>query len=307
MRAEKPEGRRSVSDRKSVLLTGGTGFIGRNLQELLGSRYNLAAPTRQELDLSDDAAVSSYLRAHPADVVIHAATTPGHRNARPMPDLAHANIRMFMNLARNADRFKKLIFLGSGAEYDQRYFKSAMPEEYFGEHVPVDKPGFAGYAISRYIERTPSMTDLRLFGVFGKYEDYEIRFISNAICKAIAGLPITLRRNRQFHYLWVEDLVPVLVHFIEKPAAHPSYNLVPDEPVDLLSLAELVRDISRNPVEIKVTEPGMGDPYTGSNARLRGVMPDLKFTPIREAVTRLHQWYGDHPDRIRSEALLVDK
>ena len=52
--------------------------------------------------------------------------------------------------------------------------------------------------------------ELRLFGVFGRHEDYAIRFISNAICKTLFDLPITLRQNRTFSYLYVDDLGPIV-------------------------------------------------------------------------------------------------
>ena len=38
--------------------------------------------------------------------------------------------------------------------------------------------------------------ELRPFGVYGPGEDYAIRFISNACCKALLGMPVTLRRDR---------------------------------------------------------------------------------------------------------------
>ena len=36
---------------KNVLLTGGTGFIGRNIKEYLKNKCNLYIPTREELNL----------------------------------------------------------------------------------------------------------------------------------------------------------------------------------------------------------------------------------------------------------------
>ena len=42
-----------MTEKKRVLFTGGTGFIGRNLLPLLRERYKVEAHTRQELDLKD--------------------------------------------------------------------------------------------------------------------------------------------------------------------------------------------------------------------------------------------------------------
>ena len=44
---------------KKVLLTGVTGFIGRNVLEFLGSKYNFLAPAKEELDLRNENEVLS--------------------------------------------------------------------------------------------------------------------------------------------------------------------------------------------------------------------------------------------------------
>ena len=71
-----------------------------------------------------------------------------------------------------------------------------------------------------------------------------IRFISNIICKAIFDLPLTIKQNRKFDYIYVEDLMPILDYFIDKTAQYKEYNITPDESTELYSLAEKVRMIS---------------------------------------------------------------
>lgn len=291
----------------SILITGGSGFIGRNLVESLGGRYSVLAPTRQEMNLLEPDSVASYLTAHPVDVLIHSATTPGHRNAKPAPVLEN-NLRMFFNLLSNRRRFGKFINLGSGSEYDMRHYKPRMDESYFGAHIPDDPSGFSKFITSRFLEQDPSAVNLRLFGVYGKYEDYQIRFISNAICKALSGRPITIKQNRRFDYVFVDDLGPILTRFIEAAFPEKSYNVTTDEPIELRTLAEIVRETIGVPsLEIRIAEPGMGTEYTGSNTRLKRDLPGLTFTPPRQAVARLAEWYRSNRQVIREEALLVDK
>lgn len=290
-----------------ILVTGGTGFIGRNLIEKLSGSYTVLAPTRQQLDLSDSDAVRSYLEKHGVDAVIHSATTPGHRNAPAVADLASKNIRMFLNFARNRHLFGKMLYLGSGATYDMRYCVPRMPETYFDTYVPVDSHGFSKYVIASLIEGYDNIVELRLFGIFGKYEDYAIRFISNAICKCLFDLPITIKQNRRFDYLYIEDLVPVLEYFLRHEADHKVYNVTPDQTVELKWLAELIRGYSGKNMDIEIVEPGTGLEYSGDNSRLRQQMPSLRFTPITESVRALFEWYVHHRHLVKKELLLVDK
>jgi GDP-L-fucose synthase len=290
-----------------ILLTGAGGFIGKNICEAFAGRHTLIAPTRQQLDLTDSAAVAAFFARTSIDLVIHSAVKPGHRNAADPSRQLYANTRMFFNLMRHADAFGKMIFLGSGAVYDTRNPLAKVREDYFDTHVPVDEHGFSKYIIAKYAEKADNIVKLRLFGIFGRYEDYAIRFISNAICKAICGLPITLRQNRRFDYLYVDDLMPVLTHFIDHKAAHASYNVTPDESVELLAVAELVRARSGKDIPIIVAEPGLGPEYSGDNSRLRTEIPDLAFTPLAAAINQLYDWYEKNRAGIDRNKLLVDK
>lgn len=47
---------------KTILLTGGNGFIGRNIREsFLMEKYNILFPSSRELNLSDENSVDDYL------------------------------------------------------------------------------------------------------------------------------------------------------------------------------------------------------------------------------------------------------
>ena len=291
----------------AVLITGGSGFIGRNLVEHYTATREVFAPRHAQLDLLDEDAVRAYLTAHDVDVVIHSATKPGHRNASDPTGLVYANTRMFFNLARCSDLYRRMVFLGSGAVYDMRYYLPKMPETYFDAHVPTDEHGYSKYVTAKYIERAEAITELRIFGIFGKYEDYAIRFISNAVCKALFDLPITLRQDRKFDYLWIDDLPQVVDRFLAASGAYRAYNVTPDASIGLLELAEKVRAISGKDVPIVVGAPGVGLEYSGDNARLRAEMPELPLTPVDQAIERLYAWYSDHRSEIDRDALLVDK
>jgi len=297
-----------MNDRKVILLTGGTGFIGKNLVEsCLSIKYRILAPTHKELDLLDAEAVRAYIAATKPDSVIHSACKPGHRNAKDPSGLFYSNTRMFFNLAANSGSFRKMIVLGSGAIYDMRHYQPKMREEYFGANIPADDHGFSRYVCGKYMENAPNIVDLRIFGVFGKYEDYGIRFISNMICKALYDLPLTIKQNRKMDYVLVDDLVPVLEHFLNNDAAHKAYNVTPDRSIELIDIARQVLRIAGKDLPIKTAQPGFGPEYSGDNSRLRSEIKELFFTPEETAIEKLYSWYAANKKSINRELLLSDK
>lgn len=291
-----------------ILVTGGSGFIGRNIKEsYLSEQYQIVAPSRQELDCSDDDSVRKFFTRHGFDAVVHAAAKPGHRNAADHNNLFLTNSRMLFNLLHYQNSWGKLINMGSGAIYDMRHYQPKMPEHYFGTHIPVDEHGYNKYIFAKALPSLTQVYDFRIFGIFGKYEDYAIRFISNAICKALFNLPITLRQNRRFDYLYIDDLMPVLDHFIQHAPVEKSFNITPDASIELLTLAQIVREVSGNKVEIVVGQEGMGSEYSGDNRLLRAEMPSVRFTPIERAIAELYNWYALHKSAINRDLLLSDK
>lgn len=292
----------------NLLLTGGSGFIGRNIREsFLSDKYRLLSPTSKELNLSDEKSVDAYFRDHQIDVVIHAAVKPGHRNARDHSNVFYTNTRMFFNLERHKEKYGKMLVLGSGAIYDNRYYRPKMKEEEWTDFIPSDEHGYCKYVCEKVIAHSINIYDLRIFGIFGKYEDYAIRFISNAICKTLFDLPITIKQNRKFDYLYIDDLMPVLDWFIENSPNFTSYNITPDCSVSLYDLALLVKELSGKDLPILVSEEGLGLEYSGDNGRLRSEVPSLRFTPLVDSISKLISWYESQKATLDINNLLIDK
>lgn len=293
---------------KKILLTGGSGFIGKNILESpLCGQYDITAPGHGELDLTDTESVDAFFRGKEFDAVLHAATKPGHRNAKDLSNLLKTNLRMFENLERNRDHFGRFINFGSGAVYDTAVNNANVAEEQIFQNMGKDDHSFCKYVIAKQIEKLPNFVDLNIFGIFGKYEDYTIRFISNAICKALFNLPITLRQNRRFSYLYVKDLMPILAFFIDNDVRYKSYNIVPDGHCELAEIAETVRKISSRDLEIRIGTPGYGLDYYGDNRRLKSEYPKVEFTAAESAISELYNYYADNKSGLDYQSLLVDK
>jgi len=276
-----------------LLITGGSGFIGRNLSEQLAERYEIHAPCSAELDLLDGAVVRQYLCENRFDVVVHCATTRSNRWLGAPADLFERNCRMFFNIACNEAAFGKMIYFGSGAEYDSRCLPARVKESYFDTQVPADPYGFSKYICSKYAERSAKILNLRLFAVFGKYEAWQVRFISNACARVVHGLPIVIRQNAVFDYLYVDDLAKITRWFAENQGKWKcrAYNVCSGKGYELTSLAAMVADVSGVNPAIVVKNEGMAQEYTGDNSQLLRELNGYEFSDLRDCIGELYSWY----------------
>lgn len=281
----------------NVFITGGHGFVGKNIVEYLRAafpdQYSLFYPSHQELELLNADQVADFIDANKIDIIIHCASVGYSRKTgydAGKTDISEINLRMFFNLIRCLAKVKKMIHFGTGAEYGMKYSTPNMAEDYFDVHVPDESYAFAKYVISKYIKSSSKITCLRIFGMFGKYEDYEFKFISNSIVKNLFKLPIVINQNVYFDYLYIKDAVKLIAKVINNKMKHRIYNLTTGRAIDLVTIANKINEISNFKSEIIIKNPGLNKEYSGDHSRLMREVK-IKFTPIESAIQELFTYY----------------
>ena len=157
---------------RRILLTGAGphGFIGRNLAPALRERYEVFAPSSRELNLCAYDALARYVDAHRIDTIIHGAvqniTRVGAEDA-----MLH-DMQMFYNVEKLSGQLDKVLYFGSGAEFDKRLPMERIREEELGRSVPADYYGLEKYAMALRARESRNLYNLRLFGIFGRYEEW---------------------------------------------------------------------------------------------------------------------------------------
>jgi GDP-L-fucose synthase len=295
--------------KKTVFITGSSGFVGRNLIEFFQDRYKILAPTHQELDITNSANIEEYFNEHEIDFIIHGANVGGSRKTGydvGSIDIVDKNLRMFFNLMRSQKSNTRFIHFGSGAEYDKNNYIPKMSEEFFDTYVPMDSYGFSKYIMSKYIEKTENVTCLRIFGLYGKYEDYSYKFISNSIVKNLLHLPIIINQNVRFSYLFIDDLMKIVADVISQQPSKRFINVTPTDSIELIEIANIINEVSDFQSEIIVNNSGLNREYTGANLRLLEEYADMEFTSYKTGIEKLYNYYKENFDSLDLDTVKED-
>ena len=292
----------------NIFITGSTGFVGSHLKEYLFKNYSysLFTPSSQELDLSDEKVVDKYMLENAIDIIVHTANRGGGRDTADMKSVTEYNLRIFFNIAKHENNVKKIISFGSGAEYGKHKPIINVKEDDYLEALPMDEYGFYKSVTSHYIEKSDNIVQLRIFGAYGEYENYRYKFISNAIVKNLLHLPITINKNVYFDYIYVDDLIRMIDFFIHNDAKEKIYNVTTGMKVDLITLSNLVNEVSDFQSDIHVINAGLNNEYSSNNERILKELGDFQFTSHKNAIVKMRHHFQENLDKLDIQMIKED-
>lgn len=269
---------------KKILFTGGSGFLGRNLVPVLSDKYHLSAPSRRELDLKDSETLTKFIKESQFDVIIHAAIPNIAFNEKDKEDtLFKDSLSMFMTLYQLQDEYGKLIYFGSGAEFNKNRPIIAASEFEFGTSIPKSDYGLAKYIMNTLCKTSKNIYNLRLFGCYGP-TDADFKFITYAIQCCLRKQPVQIKQNCVFDYMYVYDLIPVLEYFINNTPEYHDYNICTGNRVELTHICQLVQKELRCFAPMQIKKTGLNYEYSGQNTRICSEIPDLRFTSLEKGL-----------------------
>jgi nucleoside-diphosphate-sugar epimerase len=147
--------------------------------------------SRQDLDLTDRTAVDSFFDKNIFDVVVNCAAVGGSRLAKDDEKVFKNNVLMFENVARHAEKFKRLVWFSSGAAI----------------HAPETPYGQAKKECERLAQKIRNCQVFRIYGCYGADEP-STRFISSCLSGQVK-----IHENKYFDFFWVGDIHKVVTNF----------------------------------------------------------------------------------------------
>lgn len=271
---------------KRILLTGATGFIGKNILPKLREKYDVDAPTRSELDLKDSVAVEEYVKKRNYDVIIQAANPNPVKNAicDNSNTMFEDSMKIFMNFYNVRQYCGKLLYFGSGAEFDKTRDLHYIKEENVTESIPKDVYGFSKFCMNELAKKSDNVYNLRIFGCYGPY-DHESKFLTHVIRSCLLGEKITIRQNCYFDYMQVYDLAKVIACFVEGEPRYHDYNICSGKAISLKEIAEKICKHMDCKSDIHILKEGLNKEYTADNSRfLEEFGGVIHFTNIDDGI-----------------------
>jgi UDP-glucuronate 4-epimerase len=317
-----------MPDQRTILVTGGAGFIGSHLVDRLlaerawqvvvvddfndfyspaikrdNIRAHLAQPAYHlvEANICDRASIEAVFRGHKLDCVVHLAARAGVRPSLDQPQLyATTNINGTLNLLELAREYgvRQFIFGSSSSVY------GANAHVPFGEEDPVRHP-ISPYAATKAAAELLCHTYthlygircicLRFFTVYGARQrpDLAIHKFTRLISQG-QPIPVFGDGKTRRDYTFIDDILAGVRSAIEYEASpYEVINLGESRTVELNELVSLLeRELGRKAL-IDRQPPQPGDvPQTYADIskarRLLGYNPE---TPIEDGIRQFVQWF----------------
>ena len=299
---------------KKVLITGGTGFIGRNVvNELINRGYEVHslvyppfAPEQDglfqyEMNLMDSDAVEEFLQAHNFENLIHLAwyVGKGCHNADENLDWTIATL----HLLKKNKKYGGKKFLGAGtiSEYEYKYgylledYTPASPGTLYGESKnSVYK--IAGSFCKKY---GMDFKWPRIFNLYGPNEKPQ-RLMPAVINSCLKGEDVKVSDCLKFQdYLHVEDTARGIVDVFESEI-QGAVNICSGKPVQLRYIVNKIAELTEFKGNILwgAIPAAFGDELVvGSNEKLKSIGWQPKYS-LDEGLLQTINWWKQHNKEI---------
>lgn len=194
-----------------ILITGSSGFLGKNLFNFLNNQYDTHGLSRNDVDLNDFTATRSYIEKINPSLVIHCAWNLNRTTYNDF-SVQYQNYQMTKNLVDICVESNiKIMCMGSCFEYSPG--PQIMKEA--NQTFPVNLYGFAKKECLSYIqEKYKNYVWIRLFHVFGKDGNNIINETVNSLQN---NKKIKLSKCEQnIDYIYVKDFLRAVGLILEK-------------------------------------------------------------------------------------------
>lgn len=216
-----------AENKKSVLITGGAGFVGANLiRYFLRDGYTIHLLTRENTNLQNIQTIREKIDLYTIDLqnlsqlkrivkkispmyIFHLASYGNTRIQQDVNEMLRTNVMGLHNLleATKIINYKLFVNAGSSSEYGFKNFP--MKETDMLEPISfyaATKASATHLCRAFALQHKKPILTFRFFSIYGPFEDKK-RFIPTAIHNALLGKLVALTKNEVRHdFIFVDDI-----------------------------------------------------------------------------------------------------
>lgn len=306
-----------------IYVAGHRGLVGSAVVRVLTANgySKLVTRSRQELDLTDQAAVAHFFETERPDVVIDAAAKVGgiHANSAYPADFIRDNLSMQTHLIDSAYRIgvKKFVFLGSSCIYP-KHAPQPLKEDYLltGPLEPTNEwyavAKIAGIKLCQAYRRQYGFDGISLMptNLYGPGDNFSlenshvlpalIRKFHEAKAAGAASVTVWGTGTPRREFLHVDDLAEAVVFLMESYSAEDIINVGVGEDISIRELAEMIREMVGFEGDL-VFDPEKPD---GTPRKLLDVsrLHALGWRariPLRQGIEETYRWFLEHQNEFR--------
>ncbi len=304
---------------KTILVTGGNGFLGRNIIENAENKgYKVLAPRSQEFNLETGNGVHQYLKSAEEklgsiDVIIHSAAYYGGIgiNQTEPANIFHKNIQMALNIFEAAKDFnvKKILPIGSACAYPGK-ITGDLKEDDFWEgklHESVES-----YGISKKIQlvgqnayykqygiESNHLILTNLFGphdVFNEYRSHVLSALIKKFTDATETVNLWGDGSPVREFLYVKDAAEAITRAIELEHDLKPINIGTGQGISIKELADKIQKLTgfKGNVEWDTSMPNGVQRKVLDITRLKQVFDWKPSYSFEEGLRQTIDWYVKH-------------
>jgi len=299
-----------------ILVTGGSGMVGKSLKKILPEATYLSS---KECDLKNEEEVKSLMNNNEFDAVIHLAAKVGGiiDNINKPDDYFVDNIQMNTNIVKwsRITGVKRFIGILSTCIYPDKVITYPMTEDMLHQGPPTPTNFSYGYAKrclavqidacnKQYGTKYQYLTPCNLYGENDKFGDNS-HFIAALVKKIVkmekdgsstlelfgTGKPL-----RQFMHS--DDLAWVIKECLDKNI-YESFNVATEENLSIREMVDIALkscNLKNTQLAFDKTKPDGQYRKDVSIEKLKGLLPNFKTLPLNKGIKKVYdkisKWYN---------------
>lgn len=234
-----------------ILVVGNKGFIGKKIYYYFknNTKHDVYGINRDDFDFLDTIKADIFFEKEKIyDIIIYTCSIGGNRNKNDDETIVYKNIKMFENIVKHKDKYKRFFLLSSGASLSRN---ENIRHQMYVNNIPCDFYGFSKFIIEKLANNYNNVYIFRIFNCFD-YDEIQEKCIKTFITNYLNKKEFLINENKYYDFMHYKDIELSISFFIDNEITDKIINLVYKDKYKLNEIAEIINSIDKHKVYINI-------------------------------------------------------